>query len=201
MPRSHSRTNSRSWRALPILEKERYIIFPCKVYLWGLLNMVNIWYYLNNTEFMKGDRARFRWIPALVQQVHQWNWTLRSLGQDWQITRGRGKFLKRLLIYHLIAIIYYLADLSLQNLTEKNAGLILLWVLPLPTSVLEGGIAGGWKIVIFRSSILNLGLLNRKLYVDFKIGLNLKNPITNKSVQCTPLFFSFFGRHLVYYTF
>ena len=120
MPRSHSRTNSRSWRALPILEKERYIIFPCKVYLWGLLKIVNIWYYLNNTEFMKGDRARFRWIPALVQQVHQWNWTLRSLGQDWQITRGRGKFLKRFLIYHLIAIIYYLADLSLQNLTEKK---------------------------------------------------------------------------------
>ena len=87
------------------------------------------------------------------------------------------------MIYHLIPIIYYLADLSLQKLTEKNAGLILLGVLPLPTSVLEGGIVGGWKIVIFRSSILNLGLLNRKLYVDFKIGLNLENPIANKSVD------------------
>ena len=39
------------------------------------------------------------------------------------------------------------------------------------------------EIVIFRSTSLKLGLLNRNLYVDFKNGPNLENPITNESVD------------------
>jgi len=36
---------------------------------------------------------------------------------------------------------------------------------------------------MFRSTIINLDSLNRKLYVDIKNGLNLENPITNMSVE------------------
>ena len=42
---------------------------------------------------------------------------------------------------------------------------------------------GAFKIVIFRSTSLKLGSLNWKLYVDFKTGFNLKNPITNESLD------------------
>ena len=38
-------------------------------------------------------------------------------------------------------------------------------------------------LIMFRSTIMNLDSLNRKLYVDIKNGLNLENPITNKFVQ------------------
>ena len=36
---------------------------------------------------------------------------------------------------------------------------------------------GAYKIVIFKSTSIKLGSLNRKLYVDLKIGLNL-DPIS-----------------------
>ena len=42
---------------------------------------------------------------------------------------------------------------------------------------------GAYKIVISRSKSLKLNSLHRKLYVDFKNGLNLENPITSKSVN------------------
>ena len=48
---------------------------------------------------------------------------------------------------------------------------------------------GAYKIVIFRSTSLKLGLLIRKLYVNFKNGLNLENPITNESVDPYSPFF------------
>ena len=41
---------------------------------------------------------------------------------------------------------------------------------------------GDCKIVILRSKNLKLDL-KRKLYVDFKNGLNLENPIKNESVD------------------
>ena len=46
-----------------------------------------------------------------------------------------------------------------------------------------------FKIVIFKFTSLKLGLLNRKLYIDFKTGLNLENPITNEAVDPYSLFF------------
>ena len=42
---------------------------------------------------------------------------------------------------------------------------------------------GACKIVIFRPTSLTLDSLIWKLYVDIKNGLNLENPITNKSVD------------------
>ena len=42
---------------------------------------------------------------------------------------------------------------------------------------------GACKIVNFGSTSLKLGLLIRKLYVDFKNGLNLENLITIESVD------------------
>ena len=45
--------------------------------------------------------------------------------------------------------------------------------------------------MFFKSTSLKLGLLNRKLNVDFKSGLNLENPITNYPVECRPLFHVF----------
>ena len=50
-----------------------------------------------------------------------------------------------------------------------------------------------FKIVVKRSTSLKLELLNRKLYVDLKNGLNFENLITNESVNPYSLFF----RHLV----
>ena len=41
---------------------------------------------------------------------------------------------------------------------------------------------GAFKTVIFRSTSLKMGSLNQKLYVDFKNGFNLENPITSESV-------------------
>ena len=54
---------------------------------------------------------------------------------------------------------------------------------------------GAYKIVIFRSIRIKLGSLNRKLYVDLKIGLKL-DPIKN-AVSSGPLFPVFF-RNPVY---
>ena len=38
-------------------------------------------------------------------------------------------------------------------------------------------------IVIFRSTSLKFGSLNRNLYVDIKNGFNLENPITDESAK------------------
>ena len=51
------------------------------------------------------------------------------------------------------------------------------------------------KIVMFRSTSLKQGSVNRKLYVDSKNFLNLENPNTNEYVDpYSPLSL----RHLVY---
>ena len=63
-------------------------------------------------------------------------------------------------------------------------------ILFLPNYSLQLDTIGAYKIVIFRSTSIQLGLLNRKLYVDFKNGL--ENPITSESVDH---YSPFFGRH------
>ena len=62
-------------------------------------------------------------------------------------------------------------------------------ILFLPKYSLQLETSGAYKIV--KSTSLKLGLLNRKLNVDFKSGLNLENPITNSPVECRPLFHVF----------
>ena len=42
---------------------------------------------------------------------------------------------------------------------------------------------GAFKIIVLRSTSLNLGSSNLKLYADFKIGLNRENPVTVESVD------------------
>ena len=51
-----------------------------------------------------------------------------------------------------------------------------------------------YKIIIFRFTSLKFGSFNLKLYVDFLIGLNLENPITQ---ECVDPYSPFFLRHLV----
>ena len=55
-------------------------------------------------------------------------------------------------------------------------------ILVFPNYSLQSETLGAYKVFILRSTSLKLGLLNRKLYVDFK------NPITNESVECRHLF-------------
>ena len=55
------------------------------------------------------------------------------------------------------------------------------------------------KIVIFKSISLKFDSLNRKLYVDFKNGLNLENPITKRVFRVRPLFPVFLDTLYIFY--
>ena len=77
----------------------------------------------------------------------------------------------------------------IQGLTVQNCAngdfFYLYPIYSLQVETLEA-----YKILIFRFTSLKFGSFNLKLYVDFFIGLNLENPITQECVDpYSPFFF------------